>query len=494
MLYPLLRWMGGVALSWYYRDVQITGAEQVHPDAPLLIAANHPNQLVDVLLVTQALRRRVTFTGKAVLLDNPFTALVCRAVGFVPLRRASDERKRDPAAQVSRSRNQDAFAAIHDALVRREAVLIFPEGISHGQPELAPIKSGTARIALSARDVRCIHGIRIVPVGLTFERKFAPRSRVLVEVGAPLALDAWDVPENSWVGTERRSTPRATAGADAVGTTALARDAVGTTALAIETLTAELDRRLRAVTLNFPTTERAERVLGVARLLSEIGADDVRPLAGPDAPMPLVADLARRASAVLQALEGDEAPDETHLRAEAFVARADALRSSLDARRVAPGELMVSTGANHGLRFVVREALLALVVAPVAWWGRLNHWLPLALARRVAGRTSVNPEDPAMHTIVAGMGFVLAAYAVQGGLVAWLAGPWWALAYVASLPLAALWDFRARDRLARATARARAYLTFRRDPALQQRLQSEARWLLAEAAALEQQATTATTA
>ena len=46
-------------------------------------------------------------------------------------------------------------------------------------------------------------------------------------------------------------------------------------------------------------------------------------------------------------------------------------------------------------------------------------------------------------------------------------------------------DFRYGDRLRRARQRARAYLRFRRDPALQPALLAEASWLREEAASLE---------
>ena len=91
MLYLTLRWTAAVALRWLYRDVHVDGRERVPRRGPLLIAANHPNQLIDVLLVATALERRVLFTGKAVLLHNPLVAALFRAVGFVPLRRASDD-------------------------------------------------------------------------------------------------------------------------------------------------------------------------------------------------------------------------------------------------------------------------------------------------------------------------------------------------------------------------------------------------------------------
>ena len=42
------------------------------PDAgPVLLASNHPNALVDALVIGCTLRRPVTLTAKATLLENP---------------------------------------------------------------------------------------------------------------------------------------------------------------------------------------------------------------------------------------------------------------------------------------------------------------------------------------------------------------------------------------------------------------------------------------
>lgn len=68
-------------------------------------------------------------------------------------------------------------------------VLIFPEGKSHSDPELAPLKTGVSRIALDARDNRAIHGLQIIPLGLSFEDKGNPGTAVLAEVGEPLLMD-----------------------------------------------------------------------------------------------------------------------------------------------------------------------------------------------------------------------------------------------------------------------------------------------------------------
>lgn len=163
MLYHALRLVAGTALRWYYREVAIVGAERIPERAPLLVVVNHPNALVDALVVGWLVRRRIRITAKAVLFDHAALGAFLRTMGVIPLRRASDELKRrraagraseagQPAASPDPSRNADAFAAILEALDGGAAVLIFPEGKSHDDPSLAPLKTGPARIALAARD------------------------------------------------------------------------------------------------------------------------------------------------------------------------------------------------------------------------------------------------------------------------------------------------------------------------------------------------------
>ena len=487
MLYPTLRWTAATALQWLYRDVRVEGRERVPAHGPLLVAFNHPNQLIDVLLVATALDRRVLFTGKAVLLDNPLVAALFRAVGFVPLRRASDERARreaeaaplggpgaGPAAPTTGpagsappdpARNADAFRAIVDALADGRAVLVFPEGISHNAPELAPLKTGVARAALQAAADPRVRGLRVLPVGLTFERKWEPRTRALVQFGDPLDVAAWLAEHGGEAAAD--GAPRNLA----------------------ESLTRAVDRRLRDVTLNFESAEAARQVMAVSELVSEVLADGVRPLAEPGAPLGAVAGVARRAGLVRQRL-ASLGPDDRR-RVEGFLERLDAFRGALAAAGVPPSEIGLDTGVAPGARFVVREAAVVLGLGPVAWWGRLNHWLPLRLARAIARRTSRTPEDPAMHTLVVGLGLVLAFYVLQTALVCWWAGPGWGALYLLSLPAAARWDFRFRERMRRAAGRVRSYLRFRRDPALQARLLAEARWLREEAAAIDERAATA---
>ncbi len=447
MLYAVLRWIAGLALRWFYRDIEVVGLEHLPPRGAVLLASNHPNALVDALVVGHVVPRRVTITAKATLLDNPFTRAVVGAVGIVPLRRASDEQRIAPDAAMppDASRNAASFDAIVSALAAGSAVLLFPEGKSHSAPEIAPLRTGLARIALQAVASRAIERVPIVPVGLTFERKWQPRSSVLVVIGEPLLLDA--------------STP-----------TPDARE-----------LTDRIERGLRAVTLNFETADVHDRVLDVSRPLVAL-AEGVRSLDASDAPMRKVVQVAARLDVARRALPGTD--DGVQTRVQTFLARLDALDGAVHARRIALPDVGITTTAGDAARFIARELVVALLVAPAALWGRINHWIPLRLARWYARRASRMPDDPAMNTIVAGLALVLLFYAAQATLVAVMGGGWLAALYLVSLPGSATCDFWYADRVRRGRQRARAYRLFRREPALHDQLAREAAWLRGEAATL----------
>lgn len=189
MVYKVFRWFTGIALHWFYSSIQVSGQQNVPATGPVIIAASHHNALVDALIAGWITPRRLTLTAKATLMDNPLLSWLLSLVGVVPLRRASDEHKRYPADKLDISRNADAFKSIIDVLSNNGTVLIFPEGKSHSNPELAPLKTGVSRIAIEARNQRHIKNLQIVPLGLSFEEKGNPGTAVLAEFGNPLLLD-----------------------------------------------------------------------------------------------------------------------------------------------------------------------------------------------------------------------------------------------------------------------------------------------------------------
>ena len=445
MIYSLLRSAAGVALRWYYADVTFVGVENIPERGPILVVVNHPNALVDVLVAGRAVQRRLWFTAKATLFSNPLTGVFFRWVGVLPLRRAVDEAgKGEP---VDPTRNAQSFAAVADAFARSAAVLIFPEGKSHDEPSLAPARTGAARMVIQARETRQVAGIRIVPIGLIFERKERPRSKIVAIAGQPIDVDP--VIEQS---------------ADPVAE-----------------LTSAIDSSLRALTLNYSTVGDAERDGRIARVLQAVLRSDA-PSVGSAGDFQSRAEIARLLPALRATLRAGEG--QIHDRAISLEASLLRFDEQLRSAHVSPDDFLIARDYTGGLWFVVREIGVVLLAGPIALWGWINHVLPFQGALMAGGRARHSANDPAMYSIVAGAAFILMMYLLQGVLVTLVAGPWWGLAYVASLPAAADINLRLRDRLRRALRRARTYLFFRSRPAIQDQLLDQARRLRSEAVAL----------
>ena len=167
---PIIRWLARVTCRVFYR-VDCVGAPP--SSGPVLVLPNHPNSLLDPAVIWATSGRDVRFLAKSTLFDSPLRPLLAGA-GAIPVYRKLDQ-------GVDVSKNAETFAAVDAALAAGDAICIFPEGVSHSTGRLVPLRTGAARMALSA--ARAGTRVALVPAGLNFERKTAFRSRVTVVYG-----------------------------------------------------------------------------------------------------------------------------------------------------------------------------------------------------------------------------------------------------------------------------------------------------------------------
>jgi hypothetical protein len=107
------------------------------------------------------------------------------------LRRTSDELRNASTTTIDRTRNVGAFKQLLTVLRKSGAVLIFPEGKSHNENGLEPLKTGLARLALEARTESSVEGLKILPLGLVFEDKGTPGTLAAAHVGEAIDMDVW---------------------------------------------------------------------------------------------------------------------------------------------------------------------------------------------------------------------------------------------------------------------------------------------------------------
>lgn len=177
ILVTLLRF----AMRIYFRRVEVAGLENVPRTTPVIFVLNHPNALVDPVFLLCLAPRRVSFLAKAPLFKIPIIGFLVKALDSLPVYRKQDEGE-------DVMRNQETFLAARKLLAGGGTIGICPEGVSHDEPRLRPIKTGAARIALGAVSTGEVSHLDIVPAGLYYTSKTSFRSAVLLYFGKPFPV------------------------------------------------------------------------------------------------------------------------------------------------------------------------------------------------------------------------------------------------------------------------------------------------------------------
>lgn len=197
ILYAILRILCWLTLPIYYKRVRVAGKEHRIEKGPLIVVSNHPNTMMDAILVGMPLRQRLGFLANASIFKNPIAARIWRYLRVIPIYRQQD------LAAGERMDNAESFRECFAFLKEGHSLMILPEGTSYSEMKLRPIKSGVARIALEFQNrYGKEFNLRILPVSLNYSDPTRFRSNVLVRFGNPIELDHFEDLYNS---TPRRA-------------------------------------------------------------------------------------------------------------------------------------------------------------------------------------------------------------------------------------------------------------------------------------------------
>ena len=345
--------------STFYRRIEVLGLENVPERGAVIFAGNHPNALIDGLLLIRLVDRSpIHFLGNAKLWGFPILSRLLEALGAIPV---LPREEHGPEAD-----NRDAFERVDEVLAGGGCAAIFPEGISHTDSRLATLKTGTARMALHAAAHRDTD-VAIVPFGLTYLDRHRFRSQVLLHFAAPIPMD-----------DARLET--------------YGRDEVET----VSQLTEELRERISRVTLSAPDWSTLRFIHAARRLY--------KPVSARLTPASYV-DLSRRF--VERYALFAEKPDVQRLRSEI-----EAYQAQLDVLGLKDYQLSHPVSAGIAMRRIVWRTTLAIVLFPLALPGAIIL-LPVGwLAASVGSRFSYDMDDIATLQLVTAVPVLLAAYAL----------------------------------------------------------------------------------
>lgn len=182
MLYALIKALVRTSTAVFFKKIVVVGRANLPERGPAIVVANHPNTLMDPLLVAMLFKQQVGFVANAGIFSNSLLTRFFRHFHVIPIYRKKD------VAPGETPDNTQAFAQCHAYLAQGGTFLIFPEGSSHYEINLREIKTGTARIALSYTGPG---EVRIIPVALDYSDAIQFRSMVRVTVGRPIAVSAY---------------------------------------------------------------------------------------------------------------------------------------------------------------------------------------------------------------------------------------------------------------------------------------------------------------
>ena len=351
-LYRLLRPLARPLAHLFHRRLLVENPERVPPKGALVLASNHPNMMLDVLLLGASTRRTLHFLGKATLFRNPILGRFLRLCGVLPVHR----RKESPTRM---EENLETFEACHRLLAGGGALAIFPEGVSHDREAVLPLKTGCARIVLEA-EAKQGFGLCsvIVPVGITFSNRELFRSDALVVFGEPLD-----------------PSPHFEAYRE------------GEPGEAVKALTRELEAALKTVALHVPREEDETLLRTLRGFFAEATAPTSDRLVVDRALVEAIADFR------------DRHPIEyARLRRQVL-----GYGRVLGVLGLSHGELDRTYRLGPVVRYLAPRALLAAVGLPFFVGGSLSHYVPYKIPALLAHLLATEPVGRATVKLLTGL-------------------------------------------------------------------------------------------
>lgn len=439
LLYRVIRFAVKTAMAVFFSKIDMRHGERVPNTGPVIFVANHPNSIMDALVMGLVTKRKVNYLGHAGLFSNRLKAWFLHSCGVIPVYRREDSPDK-------MEQNVSAFEACFQALERGETIGIFPEGTSDMLRKVKKVKTGAARIVLEAERRNGYQlGLNVLPIGLYFFSRSRFRSRVLLNVGQAIPLLPY---------FERNKKNNYEA---------------------VQQLTDEIQQRLEQLTVNIQHDELDEFV----RDIEVLYRDELK--------QELIADPNVSETSYTEFFLTQKIADCVEYYYARDRDRVLALRDRLNLykrklKRLHLKDAMLKERAHFGqlLRANLETVVKAIVGFPLAIYGFLNHVIPYLITEQIAKKFIDDRTKILSALLIGGSLTFLLFYTVQLFIIWYFGGQLWTLIYGVSLPISGLFTLAYIKDLRQQQERLNLSFFLFTNRRLFQRMRRERRKLIAE--------------
>ena len=186
--YNFIRSYIKLGLFFYTKNIKISGKKNIPKKGAILFAVNHPNGLLDPLLVTTNATRETHYLVRAAVFKKPLIKKFLATLNLMPIYRIRDGVK-------ELSKNTEVFNDCFNILKNEDALMIFPEGSHDKRRTVRNLSKGFTRILFGAFDKYPELKITVIPVGITYQNIGHFPCKVAIHFGKPILANEYYNPE-----------------------------------------------------------------------------------------------------------------------------------------------------------------------------------------------------------------------------------------------------------------------------------------------------------
>ncbi|HNM57955.1 MAG TPA: 1-acyl-sn-glycerol-3-phosphate acyltransferase [Saprospiraceae bacterium] len=185
-MYLVFKALIGIGLRLFYPNTVVHNRQYLNTKGPMLLIGNHPNGMMDPINVALHSRRMVHFLAKSQLFSNWFTRWFFNTFYCIPVQRSNFSTDQ-PIDMVRSFERCDIF--LHEG----GTLFVAPEGTSLNVRRILPLRTGAARIALSAESKKDFQlGLRFVVSGVTYIDAGSFWSGQFISTSAPFGIEEFE--------------------------------------------------------------------------------------------------------------------------------------------------------------------------------------------------------------------------------------------------------------------------------------------------------------